>query len=400
MRYSLVIDGNYFLFKTLYVTSQSSGELLGTTEDREVYVRKLAIDLAYQIRLMDGFIDQVVWTLDSRSWRKDFFPQAEYKGTRKQDSSINWDGFTQATADFRDILARHGAQISKVDGAEGDDLIYAWCTANMAAGKSTIIMTGDRDMLQLVSVNPAGSAHTMLWAPVHKAFYVPLGLNERAKPRESSDFFESLRSGISKQESISKLIEIMTTKGKGSLTEVDPIEVMFCKVLTGDTGDNVPPAYWYTTKDRNGKTRTYGVTDDKAMTVVAEFRKRHGELNPLLLHSAEHVRDLANTLIRVANAKHMSPEQIIGNINVNVSLMILSARTIPEGILDEMFKHIEEQGSIRADMSRLTNMKAMLEGTTYVSDGGAMQVTSAVLKGADDGDFSFITDRKKPGAVF
>jgi hypothetical protein len=209
-----------------------------------------------------------------------------------------------------------------------------------------------------------------------------------------------LRSGISKQESISKLIEIMTTKGKGSLTEVDPIEVMFCKVLTGDTGDNVPPAYWYTTKDRNGKTRTYGVTDDKAMTVVTEFRKRHGELNPLLLHSADHVRDLANTLIRVANAKHMSPEQIIGNINVNVSLMILSARTIPEGILDEMFKHIEEQGSIRADMSRLMNMKAMLEGTTYVSDGGAMQVTSAVLKGADDGDFSFITDRKKPGAVF
>jgi len=400
MRYSLVIDGNYFLFKTLYVTSQSSGELLGTTSDREVYVRKLAIDLAYQIRLMDGFIDQVVWTLDSRSWRKDFFPQAEYKGTRKQDSSINWDGFTQATADFRDILARHGAQISKVDGAEGDDLIYAWCTANMAAGKSTIIMTGDRDMLQLVSMNPAGSAHTMLWTPVHKGFYVPLGLNKQ-KARESSDFFESLRSAVSKQESISKLIEIMTTKGKGSLIEVDPIEVMFCKVLTGDTGDNVPPAYWYTTKDRNGKTRTYGVTDDKAMKVVTEFRKRHGELNPLLLHSAEHVRDLANTLIRVANAKHMSPEQIIGNINVNVSLMILSSRTIPEGILDEMFEHIEETSAAVADLGKLSNMKAMLEGTQYLTDGPAMKVSSSIFKGDQaDEDFSFITDRKKPGAVF
>lgn len=400
MRYSLTIDGNYFLFKTLYVASQSSGELLGTTEDREVYVRKLAIDLAYQIRLLDGFIDQVVWTLDSRSWRKDFFPQAEYKGTRKQDSSINWDGFTQATADFRDILARHGAQISKVDGAEGDDLIYAWCTANMAAGKSTIIMTGDRDMMQLVSKNPAGSAHTLLWAPVQKQFYVPQGLNDHDKPNESDDFFESLRSSISGHETVSRLIEIMTTKGKANVSEVDPVEVMFCKVLTGDAGDNVPPAYWYTTKDRNGKTRTYGVTGDKAMTVVAEFRKRHGELNPLLLHSAEHVRDLANILVRVANAKHMSPGQIIGNINVNVNLMILSSRTIPEGILDEMFRHVEEQGDHRADMSRLMNMKAMLEGTSYVSEGGAMKVTSSVLSGKDDGDFSFITDRKKPGAVF
>lgn len=399
MRYSLVIDGNYFLFKTLYVTSQSSGELLGTTEDREVYVRKLAIDLAYQVRLMDGFIDQVVWTLDSRSWRKDFFPQAEYKGTRKQDSSINWAGFTQATADFRDILARHGAQISKVDGAEGDDLIYAWCTANMAAGKSTIIMTGDRDMMQLVSMNPAGSAHTMLWAPVQKQFYIPIGLKERNAP-PSSDFFESLRSSTSGHDTITRLLETMTANGKASIAEVDPVEVMFCKVLTGDTGDNVPPAYWYTTKDRNGKTRTYGVTIDKAMAVVEEFSKRNGELNPLLLHSAEHVRDLANILVRVANAKYMSPEQIIGNINVNVSLMILSARTIPEGILDEMFKHIEEQRDYRADMSRLMNMKAMLEGTTYVSEGGALQVTPSLLKGGDNGDFSFITDRKKPRAVF
>lgn len=399
MRYSLVIDGNYFLFKTLYVASQSSGELLGTTEDREVYVRKLAIDLAYQIRLMDGFIDQVVWTLDSRSWRKDFFPQAEYKATRKQDSSINWDGFTQATADFRDILARHGAQISKVAGAEGDDLIYAWCTANMAAGKSTIIMTGDRDMMQLVSMNPAGSAHTMLWAPVQKQFYIPIGLKERIT-HQPSDFFESLRSSTSGHETITRLLETMPAKGKASIAEVDPVEVMFCKVLTGDTGDNVPPAYWYTTKDRNGKTRTYGVTLDKAMAVVEEFCKRHGELNPLFLHSAEHIRDLANILVRVANAKYMSPEQIIGNINVNVSLMILSARTIPEGILDEMFKHIEEQGDYRADMSRLMNMKAMLEGTTYISEGGALQVTSSVLKEGDSGDFSFITDRKKPGAVF
>lgn len=399
MRYSLVIDGNYFLFKTLYVASQSSGELLGTTEDREVYVRKLAIDLAYQIRLMDGFIDQVVWTLDSRSWRKDFFPQAEYKATRKQDSSINWDGFTQATADFRDILARHGAQISKVAGAEGDDLIYAWCTANMAAGKSTIIMTGDRDMMQLVSMNPAGSAHTMLWAPVQKQFYIPIGLKERIT-HQPSDFFESLRSSTSGHETITRLLETMPAKGKANIAEVDPVEVMFCKVLTGDTGDNVPPAYWYTTKDRNGKTRTYGVTLDKAMAVVEEFCKRHGELNPLFLHSAEHIRDLANILVRVANAKYMSPEQIIGNINVNVSLMILSARTIPEGILDEMFKHIEEQGDYRADMSRLMNMKAMLEGTTYISEGGALQVTSSVLKEGDSGDFSFITDRKKPGAVF
>ena len=400
MRYSLVIDGNYFLFKTLYVTSQSSGELLGTASDREVYVRKLAIDLAYQIRLLDGFIDKVVWTLDSKSWRKDFFPQAEYKGTRKHDSSINWEGFTQVIEEFKGILQGHGAQISKVDGAEGDDLIYAWCTSNMANGKSTMIMTGDRDMLQLVSMNQTGPAHTILWAPVHKQLYVPIGLREWSQPKESNDFFETLRSGTSTREHVNQIITLMTTKGKGQLNEVDAVEEQFCKVLTGDSGDNVPPAYWYSIT-KGDKTRTYGVTPDKARKVVADFRKKHGELNPLFLFSAEHVNDLANTLIRVVNAKHMSQKQIVGNIHVNVNLMILSSRTIPEGILDEMFKHIEETNAAAADLSKLSNMKAMLEGTQYLTDGPAMKVSSSIFKGEQaDEDFSFITDRKKPGAVF
>ena len=84
MGYTLIIDGNYFLFRTLHVIGKTGSEILGTDKDREMYVRKLATDLAYQLRLTDGFVDNVVWTLDSRSWRKDFYPDADYKGTRKK----------------------------------------------------------------------------------------------------------------------------------------------------------------------------------------------------------------------------------------------------------------------------------------------------------------------------
>ena len=61
-RHTFVIDGNYFLFRTLYVLPRKSkkGELLGTDEDAQSFMRKLATDFAYQIRLFEGLIDKVV----------------------------------------------------------------------------------------------------------------------------------------------------------------------------------------------------------------------------------------------------------------------------------------------------------------------------------------------------
>ena len=136
-RHTFVIDGNYFLFRTLYVIPSRSKKkgLLGTEEDVQAFVKKLATDFAYQIRLFEGLIDKVVWTVDSRSWRKDFYPEADYKGNRKQDSNINWDNFSKATSDFISILSKQGVIISKIDGAEGDDLMYAWNTESLANDK-------------------------------------------------------------------------------------------------------------------------------------------------------------------------------------------------------------------------------------------------------------------------
>ena len=125
--------------------------MLATDEDATVFMRKLATDFAYQIRLFEGLIDKVVWTIDSRSWRKDFYPDAEYKGNRKQDSSINWANFSKVTEEFTQLLIKQGVIYSKVNGAEGDDLMYAWNTESLANDKSVIMFTGDKDLVQLVN---------------------------------------------------------------------------------------------------------------------------------------------------------------------------------------------------------------------------------------------------------
>jgi len=122
----------------------------------------------------------------------------------------------------------------------------------------------------------------------------------------------------------------------------------------------------------------------------------------MFLHSEEHIADLARILVRVVNAKHMGLDQIIGNIKINTSLMVLDSRSIPEEILDAMFSHVESRiGNMNTQLSEMASKAKMLAGTEYLTDGGGMKMSSSVFKGDDDtDDMSFITDRKNKGKVF
>lgn len=402
-RHTFVIDGNYFLFRTLYVIPSRSKKkgLLSTDEEVQSFVKKLATDFAYQIRLFEGLIDRVVWTVDSRSWRKDFYPEADYKGNRKQDSNINWDNFYKATSDFISILSKQGVIISKIDGAEGDDLMYAWNTESLANDKSVIMFTGDRDLVQLVDKSKNNNTHTILFSPAHKKLYTYQGFSEWLDTDDvsenSDDVFDVLKVSVSPENQAKKLIKELVKKKKASIIEIDPEDFRFRKVLTGDAGDNVPPAYYYTSKNRR-----YGISEKKATAIIAEFKEKHGHLSHMYLYNEEYVTDLANMVIRVMNAKHMSREQIIANIKSNVNLMVLAAESIPEGILDEMFKSVESKMNQRGlQLKTISTMKSLLEGTEYAKEVDSSFKASFFKDDDDDGsDLSFIKDTKKQDKIF
>ena len=405
-RHTFVIDGNYFLFRTLYVLPRKSKktEMLATDEDAIVFMRKLATDFAYQIRLFEGLIDKVVWTIDSRSWRKDFYPDAEYKGNRKQDSSINWKNFSKVTEEFTQLLVKQGVIYSKINGAEGDDLMYAWNTESLANDKSVIMFTGDRDLVQLVNRSKTNSTHTILFSPAHKKMYTYQGFSEWLITEEdvsSKDIFDVLKVSSSPVAQSKKLLSSIIAKKKVSVIEVDPEEFRFRKVLTGDSGDNVPPAYWHTST-KNGKTRRYGVSEGKATAIIDEFKLKHGTLSHMYLYEDGYITDLANILIRHMKAKHMSREQIITNLKSNVNLMVLSSHTIPEGILDEMFKSVESQININElVLPNVSTMKKIVEGTKYDGDDNSA-FKASFFKGDNDNDndMSFITNKKTKGKIF
>lgn len=400
-RHTLVIDGNYFLFRTLYVLPRGSKSkaLLESNDDVQSFMSKLATDFSYQVRLFEGLIDKIVWTVDSRSWRKDFYPETDYKGNRKQDSGINWENFSKVSDDFISVLTRKGVIISKVDGAEGDDLMYAWNTESVANDKSVIMFTGDRDIVQLVNKSTSGS-YTILFSPAHKKLYTFQGFSEWMNSDdevETNDIFDIMKVSVSPENQTKKLLQTLVKKKKVSILEVDPEEFRFAKVLTGDAGDNVSPAYWYVL---NG--RRYGISDKKAAEIISEFKQKYGTLSHMYLYNNELITDLANITIRVMKVKHMSREQIIANIRSNVNLMVLSSESIPDGILDEMFRYVESKLNINnLDLKGISSMKSLLEGTSYKVEESGIKVSSKIFKDDDDStDFSFIKDRKTQNKIF
>ena len=114
-----------------------NGVLLGEENEQAQSMRKLCIDFASEVRKMRPFIDQIVVAVDSKSWRKDLFPEAEYKGTRTVDETVNWTAVYHIYDEFRVYLAKQGVIIQQTNGAEADDILFARATRGFLQAWST-----------------------------------------------------------------------------------------------------------------------------------------------------------------------------------------------------------------------------------------------------------------------
>jgi hypothetical protein len=67
-----------------------------------------------------------------------------------------------------------------------------------------------------------------------------------------------------------------------------------------------------------------------------------------------------------------------------------------------MFRSIETKINLNVlNINGVSSMKAILENTSYKAEDTSIAVSSKIFKDdEEDGDFSFITDRKQKGKIF
>lgn len=367
-RSTLLFDGNHFLFKTLYVIPRSSSDekLLHSENDRIAYVRKLASDFAAEIRKFYNIIDRVVFTIDSSSWRKDYYPTKAYKGNRVQDVTVDWDMFHKCMLEFKEILKSRGVIIHQVSGAEGDDIVYAWSSFLNIKGENVIIVSGDQDMIQLVGCNDSTDAYTIAYTNTNKKLVVDKNFNEWLNSTEDdtvTSIFDTKKMVYGSSLARNTYKELIRQNNL-SLIVVDPDDFIFKKVLMGDKGDNIASVHFY---EKNG--RTFSISEKKAEKILEVFNSKYGKFKSIYYFDKSYRNDIVKIIKETIGVNNMTTEQMLHNLETNVMLIMLHSNAIPEEIQKVLFNDIEKFFTlVKPDVKGLTRRENILEGTVYNTD--------------------------------
>ena len=117
-----------------------------TEEDVGLFYHKVLDSVISNVRDYGQiiFADEGRGSLD---WRRSIYP--EYKANRKHDES--WQVFRDHLKDVGELVSYFPTKKISVNGAEADDVMYALATYFADAGEDVLIITGDRDIAQLVN---------------------------------------------------------------------------------------------------------------------------------------------------------------------------------------------------------------------------------------------------------
>jgi len=374
--YTILIDGNYFIMSRLFVLprpKQITGlpmiKFMESEKEVSMLMRKLCIDFASEIRKLKNVTKRIVFTLDAKSWRKDLFPEADYKGNRENDPTIHWDNIMKCVKEFSELLAKQGVIVERIPGAEGDDLVFAWATHLNSNNESCIIWSGDTDLMQLVNYNKSTDAFT-LWYDntrsqlgVYPGFEKWLSTKEGNKDEVVDIFTETPRFYISDQ--IKDELKTFIDKGGLKVNDVYCDEYIFQKILKGDKGDHITSVIQVPSKTGLRMNR---VNDKKAKSVLDAFKKRHRRFSAIYLFEDEYKNEICQLVSREMKVTGKNSE-IKAKLELNTSLMLLHVATIPDAIQKSMFDKIRNDYELMQDLEieNLLDKDKILKGTGYIS---------------------------------
>lgn len=368
-RHTLLIDGNYFLHSRLFVLPRKKNErLLESQESKAQLMRKLSIDFASEVRKMTPFVDQIVIAVDSKSWRKDLFPEANYKGTRTHDDSVDWNAVFDVYTEFQQILARKGVIIHQISGAEADDVLFGWSTQLNNEGSNCIVWTGDRDLIQLVNYNGATDAYTLWYYNSKRKLIAFEGFESVLNKEETSDYSNdellfNMSQGLSVSGLAKKELKSWIESNKVTVDEINCDDFIFTKILQGDKSDNIAAVVRWTKTSKGGKIMNYSITEKQANKILEQYKKEEGNFHIDLFFNKEQVDKIVDIIYRVTGQS--TKQEIKIRFNQNLDLMLLHYNTIPDPIQKDIYKNVESDFNTNTDLGKLSKMEVILEGTGW-----------------------------------
>lgn len=312
----LVIDGNYILSRLVF-TLHKNNLLFGA-------LHKSLENAINNYRKWYPFANvYLVSDSKEKSWRKQL--TKAYKANRKKDNDIDWAFVYNAYDEFKQSMAGL-VKVLEAPHVEGDDWISFLTSKANAEGRSTIIVSNDHDIKQIVgySIEP---------------LYINIMSNEMYNkeklfmPNNYQLFMSKVRElpnddifNLNDNSDYLGLLDRFLKKYE--IVEIDPMESLVVKIISGDQSDNIG-SVWSQTK--NGKKR--GIGAKGAKTIYDNYIVEFGEVN---LEDPDLYENIADLICEKKKLSKTQIESIVENIVSNVKLIDLRLENLPDEIIEKM----------------------------------------------------------------
>lgn len=317
MLVDLIVDGNYILSRLVFTLHKNNllyGALHQSLENTIRNYRKW-YPFANVYLVSDS---------KEKSWRKQI--TSDYKSNRKKDTDIDWSFVYQTYGEFKESI-KTISKILEAPNVEGDDWISFLVEKANNEGRSTIIVSNDYDIKQIVNFGL-------------EPLYINIMSNEMFNkeklflPKNYQIFMNKL-SKLSNNDDIFNLndnTEFITLLdrfiNKYEIHEINPTESLIIKIISGDTSDNIESVW---SQVKNGKKR--GIGKAGAESVIKTYISEFGEIDINDLDLSDNIADL------ICEKKKISKKEI-GKISdkflFNKKLIDLTVSNLPKDIIEKM----------------------------------------------------------------
>jgi len=319
---NLIVDGNYILSRLVFTLHKNNllfGALYNAL-DNSIKSYKRLYPFANVYMVSDS---------KEKSWRKDYI--GEYKGTRKKDSDIDWNFVYETYNEFKSSL-NGNVKVLEAPNVEGDDWIAFLVNESNKKGISTLIISNDYDIKQLVnySLNPLYINMMSNQMLNKEKIFLPnnyqtflnyvdrLPNDDIFNMNDNKEFMGLINGFVQKYEII----------------EINSIESLFVKIISGDTSDNISSAW---SQVKNGRKR--GIGEKGAKAIYDIYISEYGEIS---LEDPDFCENVADLICEKKKLNKSKSEDIIDNLKLNIKLIDLRMQNIPTEIIKKMTDEYEQ----------------------------------------------------------
>lgn len=314
MLVSCIIDGNYILSKLVFTLHKNNllyGALRQSLENTILNYKKI-------YPFTDVFL---VSDSKEKSWRKEIFD--DYKASRKKDSDIDWKFVYSTYEDMKSGIS--GVKVLESAGIEGDDWISFLTKKINMDGKSTMIVSNDHDIKQLIQFDLDKMWINFMSNEMYhnQRIFIPKNyqmlLNKVS--RKTDDIFDL--NDNAEFINLFKLFEV-----KHDIVEIDHLESLFTKIVSGDSSDNIKSVYQV---NKNGKVR--GIGKKGAQSIYETYISEFGEIS---LEDPDLHENIADIICEKKKLSNSMIGPIVSKIRDNVKLIDLRLENLPKSIIKSM----------------------------------------------------------------